>query len=823
MKGRGRRSLCNISKTEFIMTFGTINVKLRPIKLAFLVEPTDKTALMEAIEINTFLWGGAFNPIIPIFKRIPKAWQDRPFRDLNSKKILSGYLDAYDPDYVVPIGKCPNSPLDVGNRQVISSAEILAGVEKDGTPKYGIGLFEVLRYFIDKELKFVRKEPLDVCLPNFGKRYGLFMASVFGSLPQNITQILDDNFVNILDAKKIPCSLSNYSEFLTSEKLFLRRISSLYIEPVRTRSWSRGACVFFLDATKLLDIIDYWNLRAVGWNVIPVPKQASQSERTRQLVLDFIEENYIPYRHNPEMFYNTTLLKSRSVTEDELKEFVKSLKIQSPENPVKSKIIQQSWYPRIWDDWAREKDDVECCDLEAGKIEYNLSDYQDMINFKTLDPDFMSRFGGHGEPRFVNEIDLRFFGDKELLAEVMPEGDENLARAIGNIGFREWRFSKKGMVYLSRHSDRSVHLSLPKAENVFSEWLKFKKWKVELSDKGHIAKQMLMQLGGTWGILTIANEGVIKLLEDMGEGKTMKKDAFWGEISKIANQMRFPEDPYKILQRLLDVQMFRLGIELQCPICKQHSWYSIKEADYEVQCPKCLERFPIPSHSPKEIEWSYRTFGPFSLPKRAYGAYTVLLTLRFFSQPTLKATTPIMSFSAERDAIKIEADLGLFYEETRFGKTKTELIFAECKTYNPFDKKDVNRMRFLGEQFPGAFLVFSTLNKSLTKNEKRLLTSVVNRGRRYWKAEHPFNPVLILTGTELFSDFGAPQCWKDADGKHAAFAQDYSVLTDLLQLCDVTQQLYLDMKPWHQWLRERWEKRIKKRVISSKRDVISKK
>jgi len=293
---------------------------------------------------------------------------------------------------------------------------------------------------------------------------------------------------------------------------------------------------------------------------------------------------------------------------------------------------------------------------------------------------------------------LRFFGDKELLAEVMPEGDENLARAIGNIGFREWRFSKKGMVYLSRHSDWSVHLSLPKAENVFSEWLKFKKWKVELSDKGHIAKQMLMQLGGTWGILTIANEGVIKLLEDMGEGKTMKKDAFWGEISKIANQMRFPEDPYKILQRLLDVQMFRLGIELQCPICKQHS-------------------------SPKEIEWSYRTFGPFSLPKRAYGAYTVLLTLRFFSQPTLKATTPIMSFSAERDAIKIEADLGLFYEETRFGKTKTELIFAECKTYNPFDKKDVNRMRFLGEQFPGAFLVFSTLNKSLTKNEKRLLTS----------------------------------------------------------------------------------------------------
>jgi len=792
------------------MSFGTITIRLRPIKLALLVDPADKTALMEAIEINTFLWGGAFNPIIPIFKRRPKVWQDRPFRDLNSKKILAGYLDAYDPDYVVPLGKCSNYSLDVGNRQVISSAEILANFEKDGIPEYGIGLFEILQYFIDRELKFVRKEPLDVCLPDFRTPFRLFIASVFGSLPPKINRIFYTNFANALGAQKHSRSILDYSEFIHAKKLFLRRISSLYLEPIRSRSWRRGQCVFLLDATIPSDIIDYWNLRAVGWNVIPVPKQASESEKTIQLVLDFIENNYIPYRHNPEMFYNTTLLKSRSVTEDELREFAKSLKIESPENPVKSKIIQQSWYPRIWDDWARDKDDVECCDLEADKIEYSLSDYQDMINFKTLDPEFISRFGGHGKPRFANEIELHFYGAKELVAEVIPEGDRNLVRAIGGLHSTQWRFSKKGMVYLSTHSDWPVHISLPKAENVFSEWLKSKKWKTELSDKGYIAKQMLKQLGGTWGISTIANEGVIKLLDDVGEGKTMKKDAFRREISKIANQMRFPEDPHVILQRLLCVKMFRLGIELQCPICKQHSWYSMKEADYEIQCPKCLERFPIPSHSPEEIEWSYRTFGPFSLPKRAYGVYTVLLTLRFFSQPTLEATTPIMSFLAEKDGIRIEADLGLFYQWTRFGNTKTELIFSECKTYNHFDKKDANRMRILGEQFPGAFLVFATLNKTLTEKEKRLLRPVVNRGRRYWKADRPFNPVLILTGTELFSEFGPPQCWKDAGGKHAVFGEDYSVRTDLPRLCDVTQQLYLDMKPWHQWLEERWEKRRKK-------------
>jgi len=508
-----------------------------------------------------------------------------------------------------------------------------------------------------------------------------------------------------------------------------------------------------------------------------------------------------------------------------------------------------------------------CCEIESRTARHDLSDYQKRITFRTLDPKFIGRFGGHGEPRFANEVELSCYGSKEVFAEVIPESDEKLVKAIGGIGFREWRFSKKGMVYLSRHLDWSVNLSLPKAEDVFLEWLKLQKWKVELSAPGHVAKQMLKQLGGKWGISTLANEGIIKLLRKMnGSGKnypdlsvkfrklqklltkrdvekaakevetcmsdikkiemqwgiaekSMQHKAFWGEISRIANQGRFMKDPSRILQRLIDVKIFRLGVEMQCPICRQHSWYSMKDADYELQCLKCGGRFQIPSHSPKEIKWSYRTFGPFVLPRQVDGAYSVLLTLRFFSQLLDGATTPIMSFTAEKDEKKIEVDLGLLFQQSRFGYVKTELIFAECKTYNRFNKCDADRMKLLADQFPGAVLVFATLRKSLTKKEKRLLCPVVNRGRRYWKAECPFNPVLILTGTELFADWRPTECWKDAGGKHAAFAKNYRAWGDLLQLCDATQQLYLDMQPWRQWLEERWEKRRQKRALSSKRET----
>ena len=61
-------------------------------------------------------------------------------------------------------------------------------------------------------------------------------------------------------------------------------------------------------------------------------------------------------------------------------------------------------------------------------------------------------------------------------------------------------------------------------------------------------------------------------------------------------------------------------------------------------------------------------------------------------------TTPIMSFIARKGNKEIEADLGLLLRESKFGQSKTYLIFAECKTYNHFKKVDVNKMRLLGTE-----------------------------------------------------------------------------------------------------------------------------
>lgn len=836
------------------MTYGTINVKLRPIKFAFLVDHRDKNALLESISINSFLWGGSFNPIIPVYNQSPRIWRETLGKGPNPKEIIEGYLDAYDPDFVVLTGKLTAPSVDFGNRQVIQASEILAGVKKDGIPRYGIGLFEIVNSFINKELEFIRKVPLDVIWPSFGRTNNLFMSSVFGILPKDSEDIFKNKFADALGAKQISCNIENFTDYFRPTKLFPRRLTSFLIKPVRNNAWNRGACIFFLDVKNPLDIIDYWNLRAMGWTVLPVPKQVAFTSNIKELASEFIDENYFPDRHNPHYYYRTTLLKSRSTSEKEIEDFAKSLKVPDPIKPEVPKFISQHLYPRIHDGWARDKDGVECCELVVREIEHDIPENQDKIKFKSLDPEFNVRFSG--KQRFANDLKFSVYGGNEMVAEVIPEGNRNLVRAIGLIGLAEWRFSKRGISYLAKYSNRSVHISVPKAEKVFSEWLLSQGWKVELSPAGRIAKQMIKQLGGIWGISVIADEGIIKLLQTMNSGgvgnvkdllkkiddlskllknrgmdetsdefvkclktlsqtlfslgsidHSMPHEKFWAEISKISSQQSFKTDVKRVVQNLMDAHMFRLGITVQCPICTQHSWYSIDDAGYELQCSKCLEHFPIPSHSPDDIKWSYCTFGPFSLPNQSYGVFSVLLTLRFFSQVLEAAITPMMSFDASKEnKIKLEADLGLLFQKSKFRTSATELIFVECKTYNNIEMRDVERMSFLGNQFPGAVLVFATLKRSLAEKEKKILRPLVNRGRKYWKADHPFNPVLILTGIELFAESELEEAWKEAGGTHAKFAGNYRLSDDLFELCDATQQLYLNMKSRYEWL-EKIEKK----------------
>jgi hypothetical protein len=116
-------------------------------------------------------------------------------------------------------------------------------------------------------------------------------------------------------------------------------------------------------------------------------------------------------------------------------------------------------------------------------------------------------------------------------------------------------------------------------------------------------------------------------------------------------------------------------------------------------------------------------------------------------------------------------------------------------------------MRRIAEEYPGAILVFATLAQQLSARDKRLLTPFVRACRKYGELDRPKNPVLLLTGTELFSAIGPPQCWQDAGGAMKAFADSGRPVEGLVALCDATQQLHLGLPSWWNDWRDKFEKR----------------
>ena len=446
------------------MVRGTADVKLRPIKLAFLVHPDDNESLLKAIETNTLLWGGMYNPIIPTYRETPLTWDDRAPESSDFQSIITGYLDNFDPVYVVPMGECSDYSVDVGYRKKINDIlDFFTSFEQHKTLNYGISIFEVLDYLFKEEFRFQRRDPQEICLPLFDSQFPLFFSSIFGRLSEDFDTFFGANFAERLEANQLECSALNYVEFLDHKKLFFLRMTELYINV----NAYRKKCLFFLDANSGLDIMDYWNLRAIGWDIFPIPRQFTQSNETTESILDFIVRNYLSLGQ-------TTILKSQSIPEDEYQSFLTLFE--------ESKIVPQTWYPRIWSISATRldyKENIRCCELTADTVERDMST---RINFKTLSPKFLSR-RWHETPCYANEVRWSLHDENNTpLAKVIPEGGAELAQFISGVGFPEqWHLSGKSLMYLCEHSTGIINVSHPQAEPIFMKWLELKGWTVKLS------------------------------------------------------------------------------------------------------------------------------------------------------------------------------------------------------------------------------------------------------------------------------------------------------------------------------------------------------
>ncbi|QSF42992.1 hypothetical protein [Paenibacillus tianjinensis] len=771
------------------MINGTLSVKLRPLKFAIIIEPYDTQSLETAIYINSYLWGGTYNPIIPAFS------------DGNGKisstdmEMIEGYVFNFDPDYIVNLSKVDLSETYL-HEKLISIESIMDLENIENNKNYGTSVFHILDVFCEQELKYQRREQLQIVHPIFQGEFELFLSSVFGSLQAQLNDNYLRSFVELYNVKKAPCSLENFTEYLEPDILFLRRITSKFLN-ISRRNDHHCSYIFFMDASSPVDIIDFWNLRALGLNILPVPKQIFINESSLEIVQHFIESSFFPLKSNSEIYHNTTIQKSRQTSEEELSMFLKQISFLKQKEGYNHSYVIREWFPRLWIEDVLFSDDAICCEITSRSERISIQG-EKRLEIKVLRPDFhIDSF----KPMYVNELNWSVYNQTELLSEIIPEGDNKLIRILNNTEINNWKISRRGLSYFCDYTD-TIRFSIPNAKDTFGYWMQLNGWETALSNSGRIAEQMMRHLGGPQHLSIISQEKLVQLLLNISKRDWITDEEFRKEINIImdGNAKKYADG---FINTLLKTKMIKLGIRTQCPVCTHYNWDSLDKNNYSLNCGKCLSEYEMPSYNTKLIKWAYKSFGPFSLPNSAYGVYCVLLTYRFFAQILDGTTTTLLSSTASKNNKKIEFDLALHFKMNKFDdKSRSDLLFCECKTHNLFEKNDISRMRELAREFPKAIIVFSTMKPKLNDNEKLLISEMIYELRRERKERRLNSDVLILTGIELYSEFHPTFAWENLGGAYQEKAKNYRWVHDIKGLCAATQNIHLDIESYEEWIRQ---------------------
>jgi hypothetical protein len=794
----------------------TINIKnrLRPIRFAFLVRPTDKKNIEKIFRINTCLWGGLYNPIIPVFGRTPIWWSNDKLKKEPPSEALNRYLDFFEPDVLVECekGLAKNSGYD--NRRVISLEDILVGENNESWNKFGLDTYELYNELYETEFKYQLRTPHNITIvEGSSAAQNMLISCLFGKFPEQkeysyYERVFKDNF----DANTIKLDDTNldkiYREGITSPirmaNKYIKRYSNNHMSPT----------LFVFDSTKPYDLIDYWNLRAVYANqVIPIPKQWIAQLST--YCKEFILKNHrpLPGNRNGVMIHPKAMF-SRGIKDEEANTiFQDYIKVDK-----EGANCIQHWYPRF-DAKAYKgisRDLRPLLTVEEKDIEYSFSDNESTVKLDSLKPSFEKNH--RGNCKWANVIKLRSWSDRSVNT-VFPIDFRNPKFPRPYIG--EFTIpTSEGLTFLPNGISDTEYIEIKSSSDAISIWLKSMDITSTQSDAGRSTQQIIDTLGGFFGVRALTSKKIIEELNRIAMKPASKTENVMAFKNKIIAGTKDKRWKNRSFDKLVNNGAVELGAEIKCTECGHPSWYELPKLDHKLKCDLCMRLFEFPKVDTKNhLTWAYRLIGPFAQPNYAKGGYSASLSIRFFSEVVGESSFSEMSWSAGReltypDRKIIEADYILWLQQTSplDNNSQARLVFGEAKSFakEAIGVKDISAMKELALRHPGAVLVFSLLKTNLSRTEKSSLAKLALWGREIDRKtrEHKAT-VIVLTGTELFSmdDFNLQDGWKNATAKHKLLAEQYNYqLKDIDVLADATQQIYLGLPSYSDW----WHKKFTK-------------
>jgi len=265
----------------------SVSVSYRPIRIGFLVNVDDISSLIEACRINTVLWGGVYNPIIPIGTH---EWSVESLVesfnvDLLFPVVKGVKVNAIIEDY--PYLKLPHYKSEHIFSKLLSGGKLYANY---------LDIIHVIDHYWREEFRhtetsnccLVSWDRKDTCSALFALTFGLFYAnkdlrydyseaSRKGLKAQNIQIGLDASIPTDLHKGLTPIRLTG--DRLRRQPPYSDRPDGIYVG----------------DEDNFLDLVTFWNVRASGVRLEFLPRK--KADRYKSYIEGFIDAlDKIPQR-----------------------------------------------------------------------------------------------------------------------------------------------------------------------------------------------------------------------------------------------------------------------------------------------------------------------------------------------------------------------------------------------------------------------------------------------------------------------------------------------------------------------------------------------
>lgn len=721
-----------------------VRQRLRPSRYAFVVNEGDLGAALQAASLNAALWGGIYNPIVP----------------LTPGENRDGLLKAFDPDLLVNLTGA-DIPADLAGRhehRVAAPAHLVRTDDLTNRRELGLGfnILPLLRHVHEKEVRF-SAEPTRaaVLTPQAAAGWPEFAAFAYGSfqwLP-GMDVNFEEMFLRGLRARNI--DLLELTPPPDYDSLLLPLDFTGYGLRVFGGTANFSSHIIFIgDHRTPADLIEFWNVRATGRTVVFVPAAAYQV--FEPLVRLVAAEGRYPI--NQQVENHADLQKGPSLSDavfTTVCHWIASLGL--------GPLPRRSWRPRFGLEMERYVGDIHVAELEASEgEEISILQNGQMTPVKLIPPPYLAdETVRKGQLSWSVEITMSGgFREPEFMFSFPNEPPVEAVVRRGVMGRRgEVRLGRRGIVLQQDWGRSSLHIMPVPTKDVLYALFRQAGLEAEPSQPGQYAEQIVKKMGSLHGDCRIFKiRGVREILDRLGDGSTLTKGNMYQTVMsgtpdehgqnwrpELYNDLTLrygqghPLDFGTIFDVLLDKRILRPGFAFRCRMCFKDDWYHVSEFAEEYTCRFCFT--PQRVNFASVHEWQYKADGLFRIPDSAQGSVAVILSLWRFedlADPHRGRYVTSLNLVSGDTGRRYEIDYA--YVVMGMFDTSYELVLGQATRYGDFTDDDMQKMAELADRFPRKpYLAFSTLKDHYSDADKARLRSLAGRGYR----------VIAITREEL--------------------------------------------------------------------------